>query len=73
MAQHVVDAHGDKVLADGIMFIHKLRDQQLCADAVRTGYEHRVVIAGRYLNRTSKTSEIAEHIRIIRIFNEFFD
>jgi hypothetical protein len=45
--QQVVDAHRHEVDADRVVAVHGDRDQQLGADAIGAGHEHRLRDAGR--------------------------
>ena len=42
-ADHVIDAHGNTVDADGVVFVHKHCNLELRAHAVRTADEHGVL------------------------------
>jgi hypothetical protein len=41
---NVVDAHSDEVDADRVVAVHQEGDLQFSADAIGTGYQHRIFI-----------------------------
>ena len=47
LRQHVVDAHGHGIDADGVVLVHRKRDLEFGAHAVGAAHQHRLLVAER--------------------------
>ena len=62
-ADHVIDAHGHAVDADGIVLVQQHGNAQLGADAVRAGNQNRVLHAGAVqLKQAAEAAQTADAI-----------
>jgi hypothetical protein len=59
--QDVVDAHGDQVLADGVVAVPVEGQLELGADAVGAGDQHRLAIFLRDLEQGAEAADAGEH------------
>ena len=61
-AHDVVDTHGDAVDADRIVLVEQHGGDELCADAVRAGNEHRLLHAGKLrLEQAAEAADAGNH------------
>ena len=65
--QDIVDTHGDKVDADGVMSAQLDREFEFCADAVRARYQQRLFVAvQRKFEQPAKSAEAAGYTGPVR-------
>ena len=66
MGGDVVDAHGHAIDADGIVLVRHLGHDQLGADAIGTGNQHRLFIAERSeVEQAAEAADAADHARTV--------
>ena len=64
-ADHIVDAHGNAVDANGVVLVHDHGDLQLGAHAIGAGDQHRVLITGAVqLKQAAKTAQTADAVLV---------
>jgi hypothetical protein len=71
--QDVVDAHGNQILADGVVLVHLECQLQLGADAVGAGNQHRLAIVFRQFHQRAEAADTAQHFRAQRAFGVGLD
>ena len=71
--QHVVHAHRDQVLADAVVAVELLGQDQLGAHAVGAGDQHRLAIAAREVEQAAEQAHAAQHFRAHRALHQRFD
>ena len=64
-ADHIVDAHGNAVDANGVVLVHDHGDLQLGAHAVRAGDQNRVLVAGAVqLKQAAKAAQTTNAVLV---------
>ena len=72
--EHIVDAHGDEIDTNRVMDAKVLGQHELGADAIRTGYQHWLLIAPRRQRKqATKPTETGKHLGASSAFHERLD
>ena len=71
--QNIVDAHGNQIDTDGIVFIPVECQFQLGADAVRTGNQYWVFVFFADFDQSAETAQITQHFRAHSTLGKRFD
>ena len=62
----IVDAHGHAVDADGVVLVGHLGNDQLGADAIGAGNQHRLLVSeGSQIEQAAEAANTADHARTV--------